>query len=61
VVDRIVDGVAVLASGLSGGETVVIDGQLILTDGAKVIERPPGNRPGGGTPHTTTSQAGGQG
>jgi membrane fusion protein, multidrug efflux system len=63
VVDRIVDGIAVLSSGLSGGETVVIDGQLILTDGAKVIERPPGNRPGSGAPRpaTTTSQTGGQG
>ena len=62
-VDRIVDGVAVLSSGLSGGETVVIDGQLILTDGAKVIERPPGNRPSGAAPRspTTTSRAGGQG
>jgi membrane fusion protein, multidrug efflux system len=62
VVDRIVDGLAVLASGLSGGETVVIDGQLILTDGAKVVERPPGNRPGGAPQRpTTTSQTGGQG
>lgn len=62
VVDRIVDGAAVLASGLEGGETVVIDGQLVLTDGARVIERPPGGRPGGAPQRpTTTSQAGGQG
>ena len=30
---------AVIASGLSGDETVVIDGQLLLTEGARTVER----------------------
>lgn len=59
VVDRIVDNVAVLKSGIEGGETVVVDGQLILTDGARVVERGSA-RPGTPRP-ATTSQAGGQG
>ena len=35
-VDRILDGEAVIVSGVAPGETVVIDGQLRLTSGAKV-------------------------
>ncbi len=37
-VDRDVDGESVV-SGLSGGETVVTDGQLLLTEGARVAPR----------------------
>lgn len=39
VVARNVDDRAVIASGLTGDETVVIDGQLLLTEGARTIER----------------------
>jgi RND family efflux transporter MFP subunit len=39
VVARNVDDRAVIASGLNGDETVVIDGQLLLTEGARTIER----------------------
>lgn len=35
-VDRTVDGEAVITSGLSGGETVVTEGQLALRNGSKV-------------------------
>jgi multidrug efflux system membrane fusion protein len=35
-VDRTVDGLAVVAKGLSAGEKVVIDGQLRLSDGVHV-------------------------
>jgi membrane fusion protein, multidrug efflux system len=45
-VDRIVDAVAVLASGLNGGETIVIDGQQLLADGSRVNVRTP-NAPAG--------------
>ncbi len=38
-VARVVDREAVIASGLKGGETVVTDGQLQLTDGARVQAR----------------------
>jgi membrane fusion protein, multidrug efflux system len=34
------DGAAVLATGLAGGETVVVDGQLRLVTGAKVEAKP---------------------
>ena len=40
-VERQVGREAVIASGLSGGETVVIDGQLLLSDGTRVSPRPP--------------------
>jgi multidrug efflux pump subunit AcrA (membrane-fusion protein) len=30
----------VITSGLNGGETVVTDGQLLLSDGARVEARP---------------------
>ena len=39
------DGSAVIARGLQGGETVVTDGQLRLTPGAKVRAREPGKTP----------------
>jgi len=40
-VERQVGGETVIASGLSGGETVVTDGQLLLSDGTRVNPRPP--------------------
>ena len=40
-VERQVGRDAVIASGLSGGETVVTDGQLLLSDGTRVNPRPP--------------------
>jgi membrane fusion protein, multidrug efflux system len=43
-VARILDAETVLESGLEGGETVVTEGQLLLTDGAKVAVR--GAKPG---------------
>ncbi len=64
VVNRIVDGLAVLTSGLTGDETIVVDGQLVLTNGARVIERPPGGGPpAGGRPPAAspTTQRGSQG
>ena len=55
VVNRVTDGLTVLNSGLTGNETVVTDGQLLLTNGARVMVRQPGGaapaggqRPGGG-------------
>jgi RND family efflux transporter MFP subunit len=38
-VDRTMDDIAVIAEGLSGDETVVTDGQLLITDGVKVEQR----------------------
>jgi multidrug efflux system membrane fusion protein len=38
-VERIVGNMAVIATGLQDGETVVIDGQLLLSNGAKVSVR----------------------
>ena len=38
-VERTVDGVAAIGSGLEEGETVVIDGQLQLQNGTKVSVR----------------------
>jgi RND family efflux transporter MFP subunit len=38
-VARTVDGESVIAEGLSGGEVVVTDGQLLLADGIKVAPR----------------------
>ncbi len=40
-----VDGEAVIASGLSGTETVVVEGQLRLAPGAKVDPKPQKDRP----------------
>ena len=39
-VDRTVGGLSVIGSGLKGGETVVTDGQLLLSEGTKVNPRP---------------------
>ena len=36
-VERALDGDSVVSAGLKGGETVVTDGQLRLTDGSKVV------------------------
>ncbi|MGL4976291.1 MAG: efflux RND transporter periplasmic adaptor subunit [Bosea sp. (in: a-proteobacteria)] len=64
VVNRIVDGLAVLTSGLTGDETIVVDGQLVLTNGARVVERPQGVAPPAGArppAASPTTQRGSQG
>jgi multidrug efflux system membrane fusion protein len=38
-VERTVGDQSVIASGLNGGETVVTDGQLLLSNGARVSTR----------------------
>ena len=38
-VDRTMDDISVISSGLQGDETVVTDGQLLITDGVKVEQR----------------------
>jgi hypothetical protein len=38
-VDRTFGGVSVISEGLSGGEDVVTDGQLLLSDGSRVEPR----------------------
>jgi len=38
-VDRTSEGISVISDGLSGGETVVVDGQLLLSDGTRVEPR----------------------
>jgi multidrug efflux system membrane fusion protein len=45
-VDRFEGGLAIIAEGLDGGETVVTDGQLRLTDGTPVTDQPDKRRPG---------------
>jgi multidrug efflux system membrane fusion protein len=40
VVDRIVDGLAVLRSGVAAGDKVVVEGQMRLAPGLKVAEKP---------------------
>jgi membrane fusion protein, multidrug efflux system len=40
-VARSVEGEAILSDGLAGGETVVVDGQLLLANGTKVMPRQP--------------------
>jgi membrane fusion protein, multidrug efflux system len=40
-VARTLEGEAIISQGLSGGETVVTDGQLLLTEGARVTPRAP--------------------
>ncbi|MGL4812231.1 MAG: efflux RND transporter periplasmic adaptor subunit, partial [Beijerinckiaceae bacterium] len=37
VVDRIVDDLAVIKTGLQGNETVVTDGQMLLANGSRVV------------------------
>lgn len=53
-VDRTIDQLAVISEGLSGEETVVTDGQLLITDGVKVEQRGGGggggNAPAGSEP-----------
>jgi multidrug efflux system membrane fusion protein len=60
VVDRLIDGRNVITAGLKGGETVVIDGALLLTDGARTIERSSGDT-GRKPPPNITSQRGSAG
>jgi hypothetical protein len=38
-VARVIDAQAVLESGLEGGEMVVVEGQLQITDGSRVSAR----------------------
>jgi len=38
-VDRTSGGISVISEGLAGGETVVVDGQLLLSDGTRVEPR----------------------
>jgi hypothetical protein len=38
-VDRTFQGYSVIAEGLSGGESVVTDGQLLLSEGTRVEPR----------------------
>ena len=40
-VDRTSQGFSVISEGLSGDESVVIDGQLLLSDGSRVEPRAP--------------------
>jgi len=40
-IDRQISQETVIGSGLNGGETVVTDGQLLLSDGTRVNPRPP--------------------
>jgi RND family efflux transporter MFP subunit len=40
-VSRTFQGISVLASGLSGGEDVIVDGQLLLSEGTPVAPRAP--------------------
>ena len=52
-VDRTIDQLAVISEGLTGEETVVTDGQLLITDGVKVEQRGGGgggNAPAGSEP-----------
>ena len=48
VVDRSVAGESVIASGLSAGESVVVEGQLRLAPGMKVEPHPAGKAPAAG-------------
>src|SRR5579883_669682 len=48
-VDRSAGGESIIASGLSEGEEVVVDGQLRLTKGTLVEPRPMDAKPGGAT------------
>jgi RND family efflux transporter MFP subunit len=38
-IDRTAQGISVIAEGLAGGENVVVDGQLLLSDGTRVEPR----------------------
>ncbi|MGL4437636.1 MAG: efflux RND transporter periplasmic adaptor subunit [Bosea sp. (in: a-proteobacteria)] len=50
VVNRVMESQTVLTSGLTGNETVVTDGHLLLTNGARIVVRQPGQRPQGAPP-----------
>lgn len=50
VVNRTMENQIVLTSGLNGGETVVTDGQLLLTNGARAVVRQPGGQRPQGAP-----------
>lgn len=39
-VDRTFQGLSVISEGLAGGEDVVVDGQMLLSDGSRVESRP---------------------
>ncbi|CAA7616086.1 putative multidrug efflux system, subunit A [Magnetospirillum sp. LM-5] len=41
-VDRVLDGLAVIAKGLAAGDKVVVEGQMRLGNGVKVVERTAG-------------------
>ncbi|PSC05427.1 efflux RND transporter periplasmic adaptor subunit [Alsobacter soli] len=57
-VSRLVDGWAVIESGLDGSEIVVTDGQLLLTDGVKVEPRDGKAPASGGSAGAMPSDAG---
>jgi hypothetical protein len=40
-VSRTFQGISVIATGLSGGEDVIVDGQLLLSEGTPVAPRAP--------------------
>jgi hypothetical protein len=40
-VSRTFQGISVVASGLAGGEDVIVDGQLLLSEGTPVAPRGP--------------------
>jgi hypothetical protein len=40
-VSRTAQGISVVAKGLSGGEDVIVDGQLLLSEGTPVAARAP--------------------
>ena len=48
--DRAIEGEAIISSGLNAGESVVTDGQLLLTDGARVEQKGGAPAPAAGQP-----------
>lgn len=48
--DRAIEGEAIISSGLKAGENVVTDGQLLLTDGARVEQKGGAPAPAAGQP-----------
>jgi RND family efflux transporter MFP subunit len=48
--DRAIEGEAIISSGLKAGESVVTDGQLLLTDGARVEQKGGAPAPAAGQP-----------
>jgi RND family efflux transporter MFP subunit len=61
VVNRVMESQTVLTSGLDGTETVVTDGHLLLTNGARVAVRQPGGQPRGPSPPAAQQQRPNQG